>query len=50
MESEFRSLAKENVRLIIRDLYSFKMMSADMMKKWAAWYLIDPEKHAHSPE
>jgi hypothetical protein len=50
MEAEFRSLAKQNVTLIVRDLYSFKMMSVEMMNKWAAWHLIDPEKHAHSPE
>ena len=50
MEAEFRSLARENVKLIIRDLYSFKMMSTDMMNKWKEWYMIDPEKDAHSPE
>ena len=50
MESEFRSLAKENVRLIIRDFYSFKMMSAEMMNRWRRWNGIDPEKYLHSPE
>ena len=50
MEAEFRILSGQNVTLIVRDLYSFKMMSKEMMNKWTAWHTIDPEKHAHSPE
>jgi len=50
MEAEFRSLAKGNVALIVREFYSFKLMSNDMMNKWKAWHILDPEKHLHSPE
>ena len=50
LEQEFRSLAKGNVTLVVRDFYSFQMMSEEQMKKWNNWYLVDPEKEKHSPE
>ena len=50
MESEFKTLAKENVKLIVRDFYSFDMMSPSQMQAWATWHEVDPEKSIHSPE
>ena len=50
MEDEFRSLSKGIVTFVIRDFYSFQMMSADQMRKWYEWYPKDPEAHIHSPE
>ena len=50
MEAEFKTLAKENVKLIVRDFYSFEMMSPSQMKEWSAWHEVDPEKSIHSPE
>jgi hypothetical protein len=50
MEDEFRSIMKENVTLVIRDFYSFQMMSNNQMAKWHEWHKTDPEFRIHSPE
>ena len=50
MIDEFRGLAKDNVRFIVRDFYSFQMTSDGQMKKWYDWHLSDPEAFRHSPE
>ena len=47
---ELKSVANENVEFIVRDFYSFEMMSNEQMIKWKAWHENDPEKFRHSPE
>lgn len=49
-ESEFKSLARTNHRIIVREFNSFDMMSPSMMNVWNTFHLIDPERHIHSPE
>jgi hypothetical protein len=50
MEQEFKSIAGSNVTIIVRDFYSFNMMSNTNMDRWKEWHKIDPEKHIHSPQ
>ena len=49
-ESEFKSLARTNHRIIVKEFNSFDMMSPSMMNVWNTFHLIDPERHIHSPE
>ena len=50
MEEEFKSIASSNVSIIVRDFYSFNMMSKINMNRWKEWHQIDPEIHLHSPQ
>lgn len=50
MKLKLQDKAGKNIRFIVRDFYSFKLMQEPWKSRWEEFHKIDSEKHLHSPE